>query len=234
MTVRSVRDVELHASSRAALLGRLREHVRVVAHVVAADDPGRRSRGSPARARSPGRCPTLTATSTPQINWQVSVGEAGPGIAPAITTSAVYAAATDGTLTRLDAATGRACVAHQRRTARCRRGRAPTIRSSCSAPTRATCSRSTRTARRRGLRSVSSEVIAPPRVADKVVIVFSGDGRIYGLAVADGKTLWVNQRTNPPLTVRNAAGGVVTRGGLFVGTAGGRLLALDAQTGTIG
>ena len=33
--------------------------------------------------------------------------------------------------------------------------------------------------------------------------------------------------------MRNAAGGVVSRGGLFVGTAGGRLLAIDAQTGTI-
>jgi outer membrane protein assembly factor BamB len=66
-----------------------------------------------------------------------------------------------------------------------------------------------------------------------VVIVFSGDGRIYGLGGADGKTVWVHQRTNPPLTVRNAAGGVVSRGGLLVGTAGGRLLAMDAQSGTI-
>jgi outer membrane protein assembly factor BamB len=63
--------------------------------------------------------------------------------------------------------------------------------------------------------------------------VFSGDGRIYGLSGTDGRTLWVDPRTNPPLTVRNAAGGVVSRGGLFVGTAGGRLLAIDAQTGTV-
>jgi outer membrane protein assembly factor BamB len=80
---------------------------------------------------------------------------------------------------------------------------------------------------------VSSEVIAPPRVANDIVIVFSGDGRIYGLSSADGKTVWVDPHANPPLTVRNAAGGVVSRGGLFVGTAGGRLLAIDAHTGTI-
>jgi outer membrane protein assembly factor BamB len=80
---------------------------------------------------------------------------------------------------------------------------------------------------------ISSEVIAPPRVSDKVVIVFSGDGKIYGLSAADGKTLWVNARTNPPLTIRNAAGGTVTRGGVLTGTAGGRLLAIDAQSGTI-
>jgi outer membrane protein assembly factor BamB len=76
-------------------------------------------------------------------------------------------------------------------------------------------------------------VIAPPRVSDKVVIVFSGDGKIYGLSAADGKTLWVDARTNPPLTIRNAAGGTVTRGGVLTGTAGGRLLAIDAQSGTI-
>jgi outer membrane protein assembly factor BamB len=44
----------------------------------------------------------------------------------------------------------------------------------------------------------------------------------------------VHQRTNPPLTVRNTAGPVSSRGGVFVGTAGGRLLALDLQTGIVG
>ena len=74
---------------------------------------------------------------------------------------------------------------------------------------------------------VTSEVVSPPKVADGVVVVWSGDGRVFGLSAADGKTRWVYQRNNPPLTVRNFAGGVITRGGLFMGTAGGKLLALD-------
>ena len=82
--------------------------------------------------------------------------------------------------------------------------------------------------------NVSSEVIAPPIVSDNMVIVFSGDGRIYGLAAADGKTVWVDPRPIPSLTIRNAAGGVVSRGGVFVGTAGGQLLAIAGQTGAIG
>ena len=57
--------------------------------------------------KKPGPMPALTATVTPRINWQQSVGAAGPGIAPAVTSSAIYAAAKDGTLTRLDTATGR-------------------------------------------------------------------------------------------------------------------------------
>jgi outer membrane protein assembly factor BamB len=183
-------------------------------------------------SRKPGPMPNVTATVTPRINWQQSVGAAGPGIAPALTSAAVYAAAKDGTLTRLDPASGR-----------------PVWRVSAGRPLSAgpgagdsivvvgtdkgdvlafdADGKALWTVR------ISSEVIAPPRVSDKVVIVFSGDGKIYGLAAADGKTMWVDPRTNPPLTIRNSAGGTVSRGGLLTGTAGGRLLAIDAQSGTI-
>src|SRR5439155_26692685 len=44
---------------------------------------------------------------------------------------------------------------------------------------------------------------------------------------------WVYQRTNPPLTIRNYAGGTTSRGGLFAGTAGGKLLAMDVATGNV-
>jgi outer membrane protein assembly factor BamB len=184
------------------------------------------------QSRKPGPLPTLNATITPRIAWQQSVGQAGPGIAPAITTSGIYAAARDGTLMRLDAATGRVVW-------RVSAGRPLSAGPGAGDSLIAVGTdkgevlafdadgKALWTAR------ISSEVIAPPRVSGKVVIVFSGDGRIYGLAAADGKTLWVDQRTNPPLTVRNAAGGAVWREGLLVGTAGGRLLAIDAQTGTI-
>jgi outer membrane protein assembly factor BamB len=57
---------------------------------------------------------------------------------------------------------------------------------------------------------------------------------VHALAAADGAKKWVNQRAAPPLTVRNYAGGVTARGGLFVGTAGGRLLAIDMLTGVVG
>jgi outer membrane protein assembly factor BamB len=57
---------------------------------------------------------------------------------------------------------------------------------------------------------------------------------VFGLSAIDGKTRWVHQRNNPPLTVRNFAGGVIARGGLFMGTAGGKLVALDLGTGNLG
>jgi len=81
---------------------------------------------------------------------------------------------------------------------------------------------------------VTSEVVSPPKISDGVVVVWSGDGRVFGLSAIDGKTRWVYQRNNPPLTVRNYSGGAITRGGLFMGTAGGKLVAVDLTTGNLG
>ena len=78
-------------------------------------------------------------------------------------------------------------------------------RSSPSVRTRATCSPSPRTASRCGRSKVTSEVVSPPKVAEGIVVVWSGDGRVFGVSAADGKTKWVYQRNNPPLTVRNFA-----------------------------
>jgi outer membrane protein assembly factor BamB len=182
--------------------------------------------------KKPGPMPALTATVTPRINWQQSVGAAGPGIAPAVTSSSVYAAAKDGTLTRLDLATGRPIW-------RISAGRALSAGPGASdaivvvGTDKGDVLAFDADGKALWTVRIASEVIAPPRVSDKVVLVFSGDGKIYGLNTADGKTLWVDPRTNPPLTIRNAAGGTVSRGGLLTGTAGGRLLAIDAQSGSI-
>jgi len=81
---------------------------------------------------------------------------------------------------------------------------------------------------------ISSEVAGPPLVAEGLAIAWSLDGKIFALNGSDGKAKWVYQRTNPPLTVRRVAGGIATRGALFTGTAGGKLLALDLQTGALG
>lgn len=183
-------------------------------------------------SHKPGPLPTLNATVTPRIDWQQAVGKAGPGFAPAITSSGIYAAAADGTLMRVDPATGRVGW-------KVSAGHALSAGPGADASlvvvgtSKGDVLAFDTDGKAKWTAQVSSEVIAPPRVANDIVIVFSGDGRIYGLSSAEGKTVWVDPHNNPPLTVRNAAGGVVTRGGLFVGTAGGRLLAIDAHSGTI-
>ena len=185
------------------------------------------------KSNKPGPLPTLTAKVTPQLNWQVSVGKAAAGLAPAITPSAVYAAANDGALVRVDAATGRQVWrinVGQKISAGPGADDSHVVVGTDKGDVLAfdADGKPTWTAH------VSSEVIAPPRVDEGVAIVFSGDGRIYGLSSADGKTKWVHQRSNPALTIRNTAGGVTARGGVFAGTAGGHLLALDVTTGNVG
>jgi len=81
---------------------------------------------------------------------------------------------------------------------------------------------------------LSTEVLAPPQYADGLVIARSGDGRIYGLNAADGSRKWVYQRSTPALTLRSFAGVLVTRGAVFAGYPGGKVVALNAQNGALG
>lgn len=86
----------------------------------------------------------------------------------------------------------------------------------------------------RWITQLSSEVLAPPQYADGLVVARSGDGRIYGLSATDGTRKWVYQRGTPALTVRSFAGALVTRGAVFAGYPGGKVVALNLQTGALG
>lgn len=86
----------------------------------------------------------------------------------------------------------------------------------------------------RWIAQLSSEVLAPPQYADGLVVARSGDGRIYGLSATDGARKWVYQRGTPALTVRSFAGALVTRGAVFAGYPGGKVVALNLQTGALG
>ncbi|HEX7328332.1 MAG TPA: outer membrane protein assembly factor BamB [Casimicrobiaceae bacterium] len=184
-------------------------------------------------SNKPGPLPSLTATVKASVIWRAEIGKAGPGFAPAITSDAVYAAAQDGTLMRFDPATGRTIWrirAGQKLEAGPGAGSSLVVVGTDQGKVLAFGT----DGKPRWTGQVSSEVISPPIVVGDVVVVVSGDGRIYGLAAATGKTQWVDPRTLPSLTIRNSAGGVETRGAVFVGTAGGRLLAIASETGAIG
>jgi outer membrane protein assembly factor BamB len=180
-----------------------------------------------------GPLPEFKPVANPRIGWQFAVGKAAPGLEPAVTLDAVYPAATNGTIARVDPATGAAAWrvdAGKRLSAGAGADSTLVVVGTDKGDVLAF----TVDGKPLWQVKVTSEVVSPPKVANGIVVVWSGDGRLFGLSAVDGKTRWVYQRSNPPLTVRNFAGGVITRGGLFVGTAGGKLLALDLATGTIG
>lgn len=80
---------------------------------------------------------------------------------------------------------------------------------------------------------VSSEVLAPPAVGTDTVYVRALDGRIHALDAASGQRKWFYQRNIPALTVRNTAGLLLDRNGLFAGFGGGKLVALEAASGAV-
>ncbi|MFN7086883.1 MAG: outer membrane protein assembly factor BamB [Burkholderiales bacterium] len=81
---------------------------------------------------------------------------------------------------------------------------------------------------------IAGEVLAPPVMRDGMVVVRTGDGRIFGLDAGDGRRKWVYQRTTPALSIRSHAGVVVERGAVFAGFAGGRLAAIALGNGNVG
>lgn len=81
---------------------------------------------------------------------------------------------------------------------------------------------------------VTSEVLSPPQADNDVVVVRSGDGRIFGLDAADGTRKWIYQGPTPALTIRNYASVLITRGAVFAGLAGGKLVAMNLFNGNIG
>ena len=66
-----------------------------------------------------------------------------------------------------------------------------------------------------------------------IVVVRSGDGRIFGLDAATGARKWLYQRTLPSLMVRTHVGVLIHRGGVYVGFSGGRLVALTLDSGNV-
>ncbi len=183
-------------------------------------------------SKKPGPLPEFKSTVTPVVAWQVSIGKARAGFSPAVTADAVYVSASDGALARLDPA-GRT-VWRVSTGKRLSAGVGADATLVAVGTDKGEVLAFDASGKPLWQSKVSSEVVSPPDVAEGIVAVWSGDGRIYGLSAVDGKTRWVYQRINPPLTVRNFAGGTISRGGLFVGTAGGKLVALDLATGNVG
>lgn len=81
---------------------------------------------------------------------------------------------------------------------------------------------------------VSSEILSPPQIAGGLVLVRSGDGRIYAFDAKDGSRKWLYQRATPALTVRSFGGLMVDKNGVFAGFGGGKLVALDLASGNVG
>jgi outer membrane protein assembly factor BamB len=80
---------------------------------------------------------------------------------------------------------------------------------------------------------VSSEVLAAPAVGGGLVLVRSVDNRIFAFAEEDGKRRWVYQRAPASLIVRSPAGMTVLGDTAFAGFSGGKLAAIALSNGGV-
>lgn len=166
--------------------------------------------------------------------WQAGVGGAGDYVfSPALDEGSAYAAGHDGNLARFDSSSGKQLwrvETGQKLSAGVGTGEGLVFVATRKGEVLAYDRDGKAVWRTR----VSSEVLSAPQAAEGVVVVRAADGQIFGLEARDGKRRWVYQRALPVLAIRSHAGVVVTRGAVFAGYAGGKLVALALNNGVLG
>lgn len=172
----------------------------------------------------------IVATAELRIDWQASIGGSGEySFTPAVVGNSVYAGARDGSLARYD---------DGRQVWRISAGQIVSggVGSDgklvvLGTPKGDVLAFDAATGHLAWKTRVSSEVLAPPAVGDGLVVVRSGDSRIFGLELADGKRRWVYQRSTPALSLRSFAGVVISGHAILAGFPGGKLVAVNTANG---
>lgn len=79
--------------------------------------------------------------------------------------------------------------------------------------------------------SLTSEVISLPGGDSAIVVLRSGDGRVYGLSPQTGERQWTTDRNVPALTLRGSGSVLLGGRNVYLGMDNGRVLALDKRSG---
>ena len=182
----------------------------------------------------PAPLPPLQESARVRSLWTASVGNADRFVfEPALADGAVFTAARDGTVERIDAASGRTAW---------RKSAGTQLSSGVGTDGRTVAvanehgeviALDAANGERRWSARVSSEVIAPPTVAADLVLVRSIDNRVFAFGGQDGKRRWLYQRAPSSLIIRAPAGIAVDGETAFVGFAGGKLAALQLSNGGV-
>ncbi|WP_016954985.1 outer membrane protein assembly factor BamB [Catenovulum agarivorans] len=80
---------------------------------------------------------------------------------------------------------------------------------------------------------VEGEVLAPAIAEDGKVIVNLGSGKTAAIDAQDGEVLWTSISDVPSLTLRGVSSPAYTQGGVFVGSAGGKIITYNAKNGQL-
>ncbi|WP_082584158.1 outer membrane protein assembly factor BamB [Noviherbaspirillum sp. Root189] len=185
----------------------------------------------PAPRNPPAALEQFQQTMAVQTAWSTSVGSAANFVfTPAVVSGSAFVAAADGTLARIDAASGRTDW-------RINAGAPLTAGVGSDGTTIAVGAEKgvllafNADGKLRWKAQVSSEILSAPAVGQNLVIVRSVDNRIAAFDAESGSRRWIAQRPTPPLTLRTAPGITIDGSNAYVAMPGGRLLALALTNG---
>ncbi len=80
---------------------------------------------------------------------------------------------------------------------------------------------------------LSSEVLSSPRSDGSVIVVHCYDGKVYGLKQDNGEKIWEYDSQQPRLTLRGTSAPVMSGGLAIIALANGKIVALHAETGIV-
>jgi outer membrane protein assembly factor BamB len=187
------------------------------------------SKGAP--RNPPAALEDIKPTMDVRTAWSTSIGSSGSFVfTPTFANGSVFAAAANGTISRIDGATGNVLW-------RINAGAPLTAGVGSDGLTVAVSAEKGQLlafdgeGKLRWKAQASSEILSAPAVGQGLVIVRSVDNRIAAFDAESGARRWVAQRTAPSLTLRTAPGIAIAGPTAFVALPGGRLLALALANG---
>lgn len=184
-----------------------------------------------AKKTPPSPLPEFAPTLPVSTAWRVSVGSGrGTFLQPAVTDNAIYAAAANGAVLRVDPASGNVVWRAEagvrlsagvgsdgfRVAVVTARGELVVFDADGGARWRA---------------QLTSDAIDPPLVGRGLVIVRSTDHRVAAYEADTGKRRWIYSRQLPALTLRAAAEMAFSGDNVLIGFPGGRLVAVALANG---
>lgn len=164
--------------------------------------------------------------------WSVPVGPASIGFRPVADGDTVLAAAADGTVVRVDSATGkviwRVSLPQGVVTGIGGDGDIAVV-----AMRDGSLTALDGTGKTKWTASLGAEVVTVPAVGQGIVVVRGSDNRVSAYELDSGKRRWSFQRQGPTLMLRQTGALTIDGASVYAGLPGGRILALNAQNGAV-
>lgn len=184
-------------------------------------------------ANAPLALQDIKPTMQPRVLWTQSIGKAGISIfSPAFAANSVFVAGSDGSIARLDAATGKPqwrISAGSNLTA----GVGSDGEHVAVVGSKGMLMVFDGDGKLRWKEQLSSGAMSAPAVGSGLVVVRAGDNRITAFDAQTGARRWVVLRTTPPLILQGAPGVVIDSGTVYVAQPGGKLGAFNSLNGGV-